>query len=96
MMTGARRTQMIGGGSVIAGCMLVMGGLYASNAAQTRAGQRTLIALIYVFIAAFISSWAVVIRVIASEIQPKRTRASATSLAQCFSWVCLLLENYPC
>ncbi|KAJ7860917.1 general substrate transporter [Mycena leptocephala] len=83
----ARRTQMIGGGSVIAGCMLVMGGLYASNAAQTRAGQRTLIALIYVFIAAFISSWAVVIRVIASEIQPKRTRASATSLAQCFSWV---------
>ncbi|KAJ7770997.1 general substrate transporter [Mycena maculata] len=82
----ARRTQMIGGGSIIAGCMLVMGSLYASNAAQTAVGKRTLIALIYIFIAAFISSWAVVIRVIASEIQPKRTRASATSLAQCFSW----------
>ncbi|KAJ7018387.1 general substrate transporter [Mycena alexandri] len=82
----ARRTQMIGGGSVIAGTMLVMGALYASNAAQTQSGKRTLIALIYVFIAAFISSWAVVIRVIASEIQPKRTRAPATSLAQCFSW----------
>ncbi|KAJ7628445.1 general substrate transporter [Roridomyces roridus] len=82
----SRRTQMIGGGSVIAGCMLVMGSLYASNAAQTPAGKRTLIALIYIFIAAFISSWAVVIRVIASEIQPKRTRASATSLAQCVSW----------
>ncbi|KAJ7506621.1 general substrate transporter [Mycena galericulata] len=82
----ARRTQMIGGGSIIAGCMLVMGTLYASNAAQTQAGKRTLIALIYLFIAAFISSWAVVIRVIASEIQPKRTRAPATSLAQCFSW----------
>ncbi|KAJ7228698.1 general substrate transporter [Mycena pura] len=57
-----RRTQMIGGGSVIAGCMLTMGGVYASNGAQTKAGKRTLIALIYIFIAAFISSWAVVIR----------------------------------
>ncbi|KAJ7690112.1 general substrate transporter [Mycena rosella] len=82
----ARRTQMIGGGSVIAGCMLTMGSLYASDAAQTAAGKRTLIALIYIFIAAFISTWAVVIRVIASEVQPKRTRAPATSLAQCFGW----------
>ncbi|KAJ7131666.1 general substrate transporter [Mycena crocata] len=82
----ARRTQMIGGGSVIAGCMLLMGTLYASDAAQTQAGKRTLIALIYIFIAAFVSSWAIVIRVIASEMQPKRTRAPATSLAQCFSW----------
>ncbi|KAJ7836209.1 general substrate transporter [Mycena leptocephala] len=81
----ARRTQMIGGGSVIAGCMLVMGGLYASNAAQTRAGQRTLIALIYIFIAAFISS--------GHEIQPKRTRASATSLAQCFSWLMIFFQG---
>jgi hypothetical protein len=64
-----------------------MGSLYASDAAKTQAGKRTLIALIYLFIAAFISSWAVVIRVVASEIQPKRTRASATSLAQCVSWV---------
>jgi len=82
----ARRTQMIGGGSVIAGCMLLMGTLYASDAAHTKAGGRTLIALIYIFIAAFISTWAIVIRVIASEIQPKRTRAPATSLAQCFGW----------
>ncbi|KAJ6536697.1 general substrate transporter [Mycena vulgaris] len=82
----ARRTQMIGGGAIIAGSMLAMGSLYASGAAQTHAGQRTLIALIYIFIAAFIASWAIVIRVIASEMQPKRTRAPATSLAQCFSW----------
>ncbi|KAF8182142.1 general substrate transporter [Mycena galopus ATCC 62051] len=82
----ARRPQMISGGSVIAGCMLLMGVLYASGAAKTQAGERTLIALIYIFIAAFISSWAIVIRVIASEIQPKRTRAPATSLAQCFGW----------
>src|ERR1700761_7278443 len=82
---------MIGGGSVIAGCMLTMGGLYASNGAQTKAGKRTLIALIYIFIAAFISSWAVVILVISSEMQPKRTRAPASSLAQCFSWVCFNL-----
>ncbi|KAJ7849804.1 general substrate transporter [Mycena olivaceomarginata] len=55
----ARRTQMIAGGSVIAGSMLVMGSL-----------------------------WAIVIRVIASEVQPKRTRAAATSLAQCaVNWI---------
>ncbi|KAJ7639563.1 general substrate transporter [Roridomyces roridus] len=82
----SRRTQMIGGGSVISACMLLMGSLYASDAAQTQAGKRTLIALIYLFIAAFVSSWALVTRVIASEIQPKRTRAAATSLAQCANW----------
>jgi hypothetical protein len=70
-----------------------MGVLYASDAAQTQAGRRTLIALIYIFIAAFISSWAVVIRVIASEMQPKRTRAPATSLAQCFGWVRLFFHT---
>ncbi|KAJ7091942.1 general substrate transporter [Mycena belliarum] len=83
----ARRTQMIGGGSVIAACMLIMGSLYGSDAANTPGGKRTLIALIYIFIAAFISTWAVVIRTIASEIQPRRTRAPATSLAQCVCWV---------
>ncbi|KAJ6523470.1 general substrate transporter [Mycena vulgaris] len=82
----ARRTQMISGGTVIAGCMLTMGSLYASGGAQTRAGQRTLLALIYIFISAFVASWAIVIRLIASEMQPKRTRAPATSLAQCVSW----------
>ncbi|KAJ6450311.1 general substrate transporter, partial [Mycena vitilis] len=81
-----RRTQMITGGSIIAGSMLIMGTLYASDAAQTPAGERTLIALIYIFIAAFIATWAVVIRMIASEMQPKRTRAAASSLAQCFGW----------
>ncbi|KAJ7068220.1 general substrate transporter [Mycena amicta] len=82
----SRRTQMIGGGSIIAGCMLLMGSLYATNTAHTTGGKRTLIALIYIFIAAFISTWAVVIRVISSEMQPNRTRARASSLAQCFSW----------
>ncbi|KAJ6462701.1 hypothetical protein DFH09DRAFT_1493472 [Mycena vulgaris] len=74
------------GGTVIAGCMLMMGSLYASGGAQTRAGQRTLLALIYIFISAFVASWAIVIRLIASEMQPKRTCAPATSLAQCVSW----------
>ncbi|KAJ6473383.1 general substrate transporter [Mycena vitilis] len=81
-----RRTQMISGGSFMAGSMLLMGILYASEAAQTKTGGRTVIALIYIFVAAFISTWAVVTRIIASEIQPRRTRAHATSLAQCFNW----------
>ncbi|KAF7332166.1 MFS sugar [Mycena kentingensis (nom. inval.)] len=82
----SRRTQMIGGGSVIAGSMLLMGTLYAS-AASTTAGKRTLVALIYIFVAAFVGTWAMTTRVITSELQPKRTRASATALAQSSSWI---------
>ncbi|CAL1713568.1 unnamed protein product [Somion occarium] len=81
-----RRASMISGGTVIAGSMLVIGTLYASNASDTSAGRWAIIALIYIFVIGFSCTWAIVTRIICSEIQPMRTRAAATSLGQCANW----------
>lgn len=78
---------MIWGGSVIASAMLVIGTIYASRASEHPAGRWAVVVLIYVFVAAFSMSWAVVSRIYCSEIQPMRTRAAATSLGQCANWV---------
>ena len=78
---------MIGGGSVIASSMLIIGTLYATHASDTAAGRWAIIVLIYVFLIGFGCTWAIVIRIICSEIQPMRTRAAATSLGQCLNWV---------
>lgn len=74
--------------------MIVIGAIYASGANEAKAGRYSVIALIYVFIAGFVSSWAVVCRIVVTEIQPKATRASATSLSQCMNWVCLNFLAY--
>ena len=78
---------MISGGSIIAACMLTIGALYATKASDTTAGRWVIIVLIYIFVFAFSCTWAIVTRIIASEIQPTRTRAAATSLGQCMNWV---------
>ncbi|TCD60580.1 hypothetical protein EIP91_009838 [Steccherinum ochraceum] len=85
--TWSRRTSMISGGSIIATCMLVIGTLYATSASDTAAGRWAIIVLIYVFVVAYACTWAIVTRIIASEIQPTRTRAAATSFGQCMNWV---------
>jgi len=82
-----RRPAMIWGGSVIAGSMLTIGALYASNASETQAGRVFIIVLIYVFIIGFCCSWAINTRIICSEIQPMKTRAVVTSLGQCTNWL---------
>ncbi|THH30584.1 hypothetical protein EUX98_g3608 [Antrodiella citrinella] len=85
--TWSRRVSMISGGSIIATCMLVIGTLYATNASDTDVGRWVIIVLIYVFVVGFSCTWAIVTRIIASEIQPMRTRAAATSLGQCMNWL---------
>ncbi|GBE78096.1 hypothetical protein SCP_0109780 [Sparassis crispa] len=82
-----RRTSMIRGGSVIATAMLLIGTLYASHASNTAAGRYSIIVLPYIFVVGFIPSWAIVTRIICSEIQSMRTRAAVTSLGQCANWV---------
>ena len=78
---------MIAGGLVTAICMLTIGSLYATEASSTDGGGWSIIVLIYIFIVGYSSSWAIVTRIICSEIQPMRTRAAATSLGQCANWV---------
>ena len=82
---------MIRGGSVIASTMLIIGTLYASGASNTAAGRWAIIVLIYLFVIGFTCSWAIVIRIIVSELQPTRTRAAVSSLGQCVNWVRTLL-----
>lgn len=82
-----RRSAMIGGGTINAISMLAIGALYASNTSDTPAGRVAVIVFIYVFIIGFCCTWALNTRIICSEIQPMKTRAAATSLAQCANWL---------
>ncbi|OBT81145.1 hypothetical protein VE02_10105, partial [Pseudogymnoascus sp. 03VT05] len=82
-----RRTNILTGGSIQAMCMIIIGALYASGQVSPgSAGAWTVIVLIYVFTIGFSGTWAVVIRVVTSEVQPAATRAAATSLAQATNW----------
>lgn len=69
--------------------MFLMGGLYASNAVHDTfgAGRWVVIVSIYIFAVIYCTSWAVGIKIYVAEIQPQRTRASATSLAHGSNWV---------
>ncbi|KAL4935370.1 hypothetical protein BDV06DRAFT_234367 [Aspergillus oleicola] len=83
-----RRHSVIYGGVGIALTMFLMGALYAGNAVHgsTGAGRWVVIVSIYVFAVIFSLSWAVAVKIYSAEIQPQRTRASATSLAHGSNW----------
>ena len=87
MNTGGRRPSVIIGGSVIASSMLIIGSIYASHGDRTQSGRWAIIVFIYVFVMAFSITWAIAVRLYASEIQPMRTRAAATSIGQSANWV---------
>ncbi|KAI5475035.1 MFS sugar transporter [Pseudohyphozyma bogoriensis] len=77
-----RRTIIIGGGTVVSACLLIIGSLYASGANHTPGGKWTIIILIEVYAVVFAATWATVTRLYASEIQPSKTRAAASSFGQ--------------
>ncbi|GAB1211575.1 hypothetical protein ATERTT37_000698 [Aspergillus terreus] len=83
-----RRRSIIYGGIGISVIMFLMGALYAGNVvhASTGAGRWVVIVAIYIFAVIYSLSWAVGIKIYAAEIQPQRTRASATSLAHGSNW----------
>lgn len=87
-----RRSSTIYGGLGLFLTMFLIGTLYASGSvhADHGAGRWVVIILIYVFAIIYSMTWAVGIKVYASEIQPPRTRAAATSLGQSSNW----LVNY--
>ncbi|MCJ1458550.1 hypothetical protein MMC28_008923 [Mycoblastus sanguinarius] len=83
-----RRHSTIYGGIGCSATMFLIGGLYAGNAVHGTfgAGRWVVIVSIYIFAVIFSVSWAIGIRIYAAEIQPQRTRASATSLAHGSNW----------
>jgi len=68
--------------------MFLIGALYASQTVHSSAGASrwVVIVSIYIFAVLYSLSWAVGIKIYAAEIQPQRTRASATSLAHGSNW----------
>lgn len=69
--------------------MFVMGALYAGDAVhkQSGAGRWVVIVAIYLFAALYSVTWGITVKVYAAEIQPQRTRASATTLSHSSNWV---------
>ncbi|KAE8151904.1 hypothetical protein BDV25DRAFT_171028 [Aspergillus avenaceus] len=84
-----RRQNVILGGIGLTIVMVLIGSLYAADAVHqsTGAGRWIVIVCIYLFAAIYSVSWAVSCKIYAAEIQPQRTRASATCLAHGSNWV---------
>ncbi|GAA5936855.1 sugar porter family MFS transporter [Sporobolomyces koalae] len=76
-----RRPLFLIGGSVVAASQLILGIMYASGA-NKGGGRWFIIILIELLAASFSASWALVVRLYSSEIQPSRTRAAAASFSQ--------------
>ncbi|GIC94252.1 putative MFS sugar transporter [Aspergillus udagawae] len=84
-----RRHSIIAGGIGLSTTMFLIGALYAADAVHPASGpgRWLVIVAIYLFAVIFSLTWAIGIKVYATEIQPQRTRASATSLAHGSNWV---------
>lgn len=84
-----RRTMVVAGGLVLAACMAAVGTLYVSRGVPPEggAGGWAVIVLIFVFALTYVSTWGIVGKIYASEIQPAHTRATANALAQAINFV---------
>ncbi|MCJ1248378.1 hypothetical protein MMC30_005595 [Trapelia coarctata] len=79
-----RRASTIYGGLLMFACMAVMALLYSTDNVHATYGfgKWIAIATIYVFAIGYCMTWAIGVKLFASEIQPAATRATAISLAQ--------------
>ncbi|KAK8860086.1 general substrate transporter [Apiospora arundinis] len=78
-----RRTSAITGGVGLSGMMLLIGSLYAAGAVHPYGVARWIVIVsVYIFGLTYCSTWAIVGKIYASEIQPTHTRAAANCVAQ--------------
>lgn len=78
-----RRTSAMTGGILLTGCMWLMGILYAAQSVHPYGVARwVVVTLIFIFALSYTSTWAVMGKIYASEIQPTKTRAAANCFAQ--------------
>lgn len=84
-----RRTSIIAGGAGLASCMYLIGCLYATESVHKSGGPGRwfVIVMIFIFALFYVSTWGLVGKMYASEIQPMETRAAANSLAQGLGFV---------
>jgi hypothetical protein len=79
----SRRSSIIVGGCILTFCMFTIGTLYASSSVSPHAPISYLvIALVFIFGLAYSSTWGIVGKIYASEIQPQETRSAASAIAQ--------------
>ncbi|CAN9311806.1 unnamed protein product [Alternaria sp. RS040] len=77
-----RRTSAICGGVILSATMLLIGSLYAADAVHSYGAARwVVIVSVFVFALGYVSTWAIVGKIYASEIQPTKTRATTNSMA---------------
>jgi MFS family permease len=91
-----RRTSVISGGLILSACMFIIGSLYASHDvhANEGGGRWVVILLLFVFAMTYVSTWGIVGKIYATEIQPTHTRAAANSVAQGLNFVGFPVENW--
>lgn len=83
-----RRTSAISGGIGLAGCMLLIGTLYALKVVHSYGIARwVVIVAVFAFGLIYCATWGIVGKIYASEIQPGHTRAAANSVAQGLGFV---------
>ncbi|KAF3935282.1 hypothetical protein ABW19_dt0205016 [Dactylella cylindrospora] len=82
-----RRPTLLYTGFGIVLSMFLIGGLYASPAADTEGAKWTVVAAIYIFVITFTIGWSMILRLYAVEIQPMETRATVNSLSHSANWV---------
>uniref|UniRef100_A0A8H7N632 Major facilitator superfamily (MFS) profile domain-containing protein n=1 Tax=Bionectria ochroleuca TaxID=29856 RepID=A0A8H7N632_BIOOC len=82
-----RRFASILGGVLITLLMLLMGSLYAGGQVGAGPGKWVVIVSIYLFAIVFSATWAICFRTFLVESMPRKTRSSASSLAQSSNWM---------
>ncbi|CAJ2500113.1 Uu.00g029660.m01.CDS01 [Anthostomella pinea] len=84
-----RKTSTLVGGSLIFTIMLIMGSLYAAGAvhADTGAARWVVVVCIYLYAGVFSATWSIGFRAFLIESLPRKTRSSASSLAQSSNWM---------
>ncbi|KAF4816062.1 putative metabolite transport protein YwtG [Colletotrichum siamense] len=83
-----RKTSSLLGGVLITALMVLMGSLYAADEvhADRGAGKWVVIVSIYLFAIVYSFTWALSFRTFLVESLPRKTRSSASSLAQSANW----------
>lgn len=83
-----RRHSIVYGGLGLSITVFLIGALHASQTVHSSTGASRWVVIVSIYISAVIYSlsWAVGFKIYAAEIQPQRTRASATSLAHGSNW----------
>lgn len=90
-----RRTSVIAGGVGLSGTMFLVGAMYSADAVhRTGVGRWVVVVSIFVFALTYASTWAMVGKIYASEIQPGHTRAASNALAQGLNFVSLTVISF--